>query len=177
MKKYTKSNIIKALSLVLIMTSAFVALSSFKPNGEKIGIQWMSFEQALKASEKQKKKIFIDVYTDWCGWCKVMEAQTFSDKKISDYVNKKYYAVKLDAESAKTFSFKGQQVSERQLAQMLNVSAYPTTVYMDENFDLLSPIPGFLKVPELDKILKFYGEDAFKKQTWQDFDASYKPSN
>jgi thioredoxin-related protein len=166
----------KKIVSIILATLFLTLLSGFKPT-EKAGIQWMTFEQALKASEKQKRKIFIDVYTDWCGWCKVMDAQTFSDKKITEYVNKKYYAVKLNAESMKTFAYKGQQVSERQLAQMLNVSAYPTTVYMDENFELLSPVPGFLKVPELEKILKFYGEEAFKKQSWQDFDKSYKPEN
>lgn len=164
-------------TISIILTALFLTICfSFKPV-EKAGIQWLTFEQALKAAEKQKKKVFIDVYTEWCGWCKVMDAQTFTDKKIAEYVNKKYYAVKLDAESMKTFTYKGQQVSERELAQKLNVTAYPTTVYLDENFDLLSPVPGFLKVPELDKILKFYGEDAFKKQTWQEFDASYKPAN
>lgn len=159
-------------ALIIVSQNAFAT----KPT-EKVGIQWVSFEQALKLSEKEKRKVFLDVYTEWCGWCKVMDAQTFSDKNIAAYVNKKYYAVKLDAESEKTFSYKGQQMSERQLAQMLKVTAYPTTVYLDENFDLLSPVPGFLKVPELTKILKFYGEDAFKKQTWQDFEANYKPSN
>ena len=169
----------KAMFFTLTL-SILVVFTGFKPAAKKSKespINWMTFEQALKASEKSKKKIFIDVYTDWCGWCKKMDAATFSNQKVADYVNKKYYAVKLDAESAKTLNFKGREVSERQLAgEVFKVSAYPTTVYLDENFDMLSPVPGYLDIPMFDKIIKFYGEDVFKKQSWQDFEATYKPS-
>ncbi|MDX2189329.1 MAG: DUF255 domain-containing protein [Bacteroidota bacterium] len=173
MKQVTKTFKWAQLTSVFLL---LVLLTSAIPNGDSKAINWLTMEQALKASEKEKKKVFIDVYTDWCGWCKRMDATTFSDKKVGDYVNKKYYAVKLDAESNKTFSFKGRQVSERQLAgEIFKVSAYPTTVYLDENFDMLSPVPGYLDLPTFDKVIKFYGEDAFKKQSWQEFEAAYKP--
>ncbi len=160
-----------------IVVAIFVCfLMGFKP-AEKSPINWISFEQALEESKKSKRKIFIDVYTDWCGWCKKMDASTFSNQKMADYVNKKYYAVKLDAESMKTFEYKGKRMSERELAgQIFQVTSYPTTVYLDENFEMLSPVPGYLDVPTFDKIIKFYGEDVFKRQSWQDFEATYKPS-
>lgn len=171
-----KKVIIGVLCVALIgLATAFTFL---KKEAEKSPINWVSFEQALELSKKTKKKVFIDVYTDWCGWCKRMDATTFSNEKIADYVNKKYYAVKLDAESMKTFSYKGKTMSERELAgQIFQVSSYPTTVYLDENFDVLSPVPGYLDVPKFDMIVKYFGEDAYKKQGWQDFEASYKPSN
>lgn len=165
----------KELKGLLVLVALTLGMSSFS-EAENEGIKWLTFEQALKESQTTKKKVFIDVYTDWCGWCKVMDAKTFSNKKIAEYVNQKYYAVKLDAESGKTFAFNGQIVSERQLAgEIFKVTAYPTTVYLDENFSMLSPVPGYLEVPMFDKILKFYGEDVYKRQSWQDFEASYKP--
>ncbi len=167
-------------SLVIVLLISTLALTGFKPKAEpqrEMGIKWMTFEQAVKESEKNKKKIFIDVYTDWCGWCKKMDATTFSNEKLAVYVNKNFYAVKLDAESMKTFEFRGKTISERELAgQIFKVSSYPTTVYLDENLDILSPVPGYLDVPTFDKILKFYGENNYLKQSWQEFEANYKSS-
>lgn len=156
----------------IVSTTSFTYKS--EPKAEA-AIKWMTFEQALKESEKNKKKIFIDVYTDWCGWCKKMDAETFSDAKLAGYVNKNFYAVKLDAESMKTFEFKGKTLSERELAgKIYNVNSYPTTVYLDENFDILSPVVGYLDKPFFEKILTFYGENIYLKQSWKEFESSYK---
>jgi len=177
--KLAQTALLVGAALLVITIGFTVALTGFKPKSEPqkdSAIKWMTFEQAIKESQKNKKKVFIDVYTDWCGWCKKMDASTFSNEKLAVYVNKNFYAVKLDAESMKTFEFRGKTLSERELAgQVFNVTAYPTTVYLDENFDILSPIPGYLDVPTFDKILKFYGENNYLKQSWKEFEASYKP--
>src|SRR3954463_14417926 len=70
-------------------------------------IHWMTFKEALAKNEKAPKKIFIDVYTDWCGWCKKMDASTFTNDSIIQYMNKNFYAVKLDAETKDTIKYKG----------------------------------------------------------------------
>ena len=61
-------------------------------------VKWMSFEQAIEKSKTEKRKIFIDVYTDWCGWCKVMDKNTFSETQVAKILNEMFYPVKLDAE-------------------------------------------------------------------------------
>ncbi len=53
-------------------------------------VKWYSFEQAVKLNKQNPKKIFIDVYTDWCGWCKRMDKVTFSNPVIAKYLNKYY---------------------------------------------------------------------------------------
>jgi len=168
------------LACVVFSIAVLTTTTGSKYKGEPqkdTAINWISFEQAIKESQKSKRKVFIDVYTDWCGWCKKMDASTFSNEKLAAYVNKNFYAVKLDAESMKTFEFRGKTMSERELAgQVFKVSAYPTTVYLDENLDILSPVPGYLDVPTFDKILKFYGENSYLKQSWKEFEASYKSS-
>lgn len=157
-----------------ILTLLFLA--SFTLKGDKAAIKWMSFEQMLEASKKEKRKVFIDVYTDWCGWCKKMDATTFSNERVANYANKKFYAVKLDAESMRTLQFRGYTLSERQLAgQVFQVSGYPTTIYLDENLDVLTSLATYLDAPTFEKILKFYGDDNYKKMAWNEFDATYKP--
>ena len=70
-------------------------------------VKWMSFEQAIERSKSEKRKIFIDVYTDWCGWCKVMDKSTFSEARVAKILNEKFYPVKLDAEQREDIVFSG----------------------------------------------------------------------
>ena len=166
---------IKIISITII-TAFCVALFAFKPvSDQNSPIKWHTMSEAIALSKTKKKKVFIDVYTDWCGWCKVMDKKTFSDPKIAEYINKNYYAVKLDAESQTELLYKGQKISESQLAgQVFKVTGYPTTLYLDENFDLLSPMSGYLELPMFTKIIKYYGDDHYKKESWDDFGKNYK---
>jgi thioredoxin-related protein len=79
--------------------------SKYDPNG----IHWMSFEEAVKLNDAKPKRIFIDTYTEWCGWCKKMDAATFKDPAVIKYMNDNFYAVKLDAETKDTIDFHNKQ--------------------------------------------------------------------
>lgn len=169
----TQRLIIPAFLAVILLFSGF---KSAEPK-DKEGIHWLTFEQMLQQMPKSQKKVVVDVYTDWCGWCKKMDAATFSNAKVADYVNKKFYAVKLDAESMKTLQVNGKTITERELAgQIFKVSGYPTTVYLDESLSVLTTISSYLDVPTFEKVIKFYGEDAYKKQAWPEFESAYKPT-
>jgi thioredoxin-related protein len=140
--------------------------ASSKPTAPQAQINWISFEEAIERNKKKPKKIFIDAYTDWCGWCKVMDKQTFTDPIIIEYINANFYAVKFDAESKNPITFKGRTYQfvpsgnrgyhELAAELMNNRMSYPTVVFLDENMDLLQPIPGFVKPAELDIILKYF---------------------
>jgi thioredoxin-related protein len=151
--------------------------------GEKI--HWHTFQEAIALSKTEKKKIFIDVFTDWCGWCKVMDRNTFPDPVIAKYMNEHFYAVKLNAEMKDTVLFNNYSFvnpspntprSTHQLASSLlnNQMSYPTTVYLDENFSMLTQVPGYRKPEELEPILKFFGDNAFKTQKWEDYTKTFK---
>ncbi len=148
-------------------------------------IQWHTFQEAMELSKKEKKKIFIDVFTDWCGWCKVMDRNTFPNPVIAKYMNQHFYAVKLNAEMKDTVFFNnhlfvnpGPNIprSTHELASSLlnNQLSYPTTVYLDENFSMLTQVQGYRGPQELETILKFFGDDAFKTQKWEDYSKTFK---
>jgi thioredoxin-related protein len=94
--------------IVLVSLIIVFIIGSCNAQESNQKIHWMSFEEAVKKNETVKKKLFIDVYTHWCGWCKRMDASTFLIDSIADYMNEKFYAVKLDAETKDTIHFKEQ---------------------------------------------------------------------
>ena len=75
-------------------------LAAFSQKPQKI--KWLTVNEAQQLQQKEQKKIFIDVYTDWCGWCKKMDANTFNHPVISKLLTKYYHCVKLDAENGDT---------------------------------------------------------------------------
>ncbi|GAL69022.1 hypothetical protein JCM19301_154 [Jejuia pallidilutea] len=96
----------------------------------------------------------MDVYTVWCGPCKMLDKNTFRNPDVIDYVNKNYYAVKFNGEGNDVVSYKDNSYanpgynearaktrnSAHELARYLQISAYPTIVFFDENADVIAPI-------------------------------------
>lgn len=180
------TRIILVIIAMGLFLSAFVFVSSpssYPVEGEKI--KWYTFQEAVELSKKEKKKIFIDVYTDWCGWCKVMDKNTFAHPVIAKYMNQKFYAVKLNAEMKDTIFFNNYnfinpspktQRSTHQLASSLlnNKLSYPTVVFLDENFSMLTQVPGYQKPEQMEPILKYFGENVYPTVNWDDFAKSFK---
>ncbi|KAA9332837.1 thioredoxin family protein [Adhaeribacter soli] len=164
--------------LLLVLTLAAFRFSD-KDKKEKDPINWISIEEAEKLSKKQPRKIVIDVYTDWCGWCKKMDQSTFADEKVAKYVNKNFYAVKLDAESkedivlnGKTYRFNPRYKAHELAVELLQGKmGYPSTIYLDEKFNMLTPVMGYYDSKEFEKLLRYYGEDHHKKMAYEEFKA------
>ncbi len=153
-------------------------------NPEVSPVKWMTFEEAVEKSKTEKRKIFIDVYTDWCGWCKVMDKNTFSEEKIAKILNEQFYPVKFDAEQTEDVVFNGTTFKfvpsgnkgYHQLAAALlnNQLSYPTVVFLDEEFRMIQPLAGYQKAPEFHKIIQFIGGDHYKKTKWEEWQTIYK---
>lgn len=159
------------ISLLILMTIPFT--------GKSQQIEWMSFEEAVKKNQTQPKKIFIDVYTDWCGWCKKMDQSTFKDSTIVAYMNDNYYAVKFNAEGTDTIVFNGYTFvnqstgtrSTHQLAAALlqGKMSYPSYVFMNEKNEMLTVVPGYVDAKQFLPILKYFGSDAFLSTKWEEY--------
>jgi thioredoxin-related protein len=122
------------------------------------GIEWLTLEEAYKRNQKKPKKIFVDVFTDWCGWCKKMDKSTFTDPDVKEYVKKNYYAVKLNAESDKEMLIAGEKMTESMVARAFRVSSYPTIVLIQEDFKTILPVPGYREPKEFLTVLKQFKE-------------------
>lgn len=167
-----------------LFSLAVIFLITFSAFAQKQEVKWMTFEEAVAKGKENPKKIFIDVYTDWCGWCKVMDKNTFSHPVIAAYLNENFYPVKLDGEQKEditvnghTFKFveSGRRGYHELAASLLNGKlSYPTVVFMDENLRIIQPVPGYQKPEQFDPILKFIGGDHYKDTPWEDFQKGYK---
>ena len=173
------------------MFIALIALS-FTTNAQDAKINWMTMNEALDAQAKNPKKIMMDAYTNWCGPCKLLDKNTFQNPDVVKYVNDNYYAVKFNAEGTGDINYKGQDFSnpdydssksnsrnaQHQLAQALQITAYPTIVFFDENGDTLVPLPGYKTPPQLELYLKLFLNNGHKEITnqeqWDDYQKDFK---
>ncbi len=148
-------------------------------------IHWMTFEQAVAANQNfPKKKIFIDLFTDWCGWCKKMDAVTFSNPYIAQYMSEHYYAVKFNAERTDTIDFQGRQFvnptpttprSTHQLAYALlnGKLSYPSFVFLDENYNMLTVVAGYYEAKAFEPVLNYFGENQNIQMPFQQFEKAF----
>lgn len=139
-------------------------------------INWMTWEQAAAANEKAPRKIFVDIYTVWCGWCKRMDATTFRDPAVARLMNEKFYAVKLNAEQKETIRWRdldwvwveGGRNGVHKLAYELldGRLSFPSFVMLDEKFSIIATSPGFKDAAPLLKELQYACEDHYKTTKW-----------
>ena len=146
-------------------------------------IQWLSFEEAVELNKKEPRKILVDIYTHWCGWCKRMDKDTYENPEVIEYINSHFYPVKLNAEMRDTVQFNGvtfvNSGQGRKPAHQLAISllngkmSYPNTVFLDENFQLLTRAPGYLSPQRLMPILHYFGDNNYLEMKFPEFQAKY----
>lgn len=154
-----------------------------KASEEKNEIHWITDMNELEAKmQASPKKVIFDIYTDWCGWCKKMDADTYGNPDLIKYVNNNFYAVKLDAERKDAFTFQGKEYKfEPQYRAntfaveiMKGAASYPTTVFMTENFQNPNPIPGYMQVKDMELILTYFGDNMYKRVKFDDYKKTFQ---
>jgi thioredoxin-related protein len=168
----------RILSVAGLMFALVIFINN--PVNAQEKIKWHSFEEAMELTSENPKHIFIDVYTDWCGWCKKMDASTFVDPVVVELMNKYFYAVKLDAEQKDTIYFKDNAFvnpdpngrrSTHQMAQALlkGKLSYPSFVFLNSDTEWLTVVNGYRKAPEFEQVLTYFGESIYETKTWEQF--------
>lgn len=147
-------------------------------------VQWLTVEDAFAKSKANPKPILVDVYTDWCGWCKRMDKTTYKNEVIVEYINKHFYPVKFNAEQKDSVNLGGQVFRftpqgrrgyhELAVALLNGKLSYPTTVFLDQGFNMIQPVGGYLDEKGLEPILVFMAEGYYKSEPWEDFQAKFK---
>ena len=127
---------------------------------------WTDISTASTRAKKDHKKILVDVYTDWCKWCKVMDKETFENAVVSNIISTNFHLAKLNAEQKEIIEFKGKKYTfskngrrgyHELAAQLLEGQlAYPSLVVLDSELNTLEVIRGFKSPEDLLQILDEY---------------------
>lgn len=140
---------IKALSFIVITFFLF----SGKSNAQEI--QWKSLEEATQLHQlSPSKPIFIDIYTTWCHWCKVMDKETFTDSKVLEYINENYIPVKWEAQNDQAVTFYGKTYRKENTYHDLSYVLledqlmFPTYVILENQGDIKIRDYGYLEADE-----------------------------
>ena len=161
------------LAIIIVLSTLSMAYAQ----GENAPLKQYSINEIRQLSAQKPKKLVIDVYTDWCSWCKKMDKSTYQNEGIIQQINEDFYFVKLNAETRdsiffdnKIFTFQNQyKANELALALLNGQMSYPSTVFLDENLGLLTVVPGYLTPKDLSPILKYFGKDFHLKMKWDEF--------
>lgn len=171
--------------ILLVFSLLIVGISSAQE------INWMSMNEALEAQKEEPKKIFMDVYTVWCGPCKLLDRNTFTHKKVIDFINENFYAVKFNGEGNEEITYqdftytnpnyqpdrKGRNATHF-FADALRISGYPSLVFFKANGDLIQAIPGYKTPQQLEIYLKMIANDDYANITtmkqWETYQKNFK---
>ncbi len=149
--------------LFAALLAAFVALPAR-------AAQWKAWNPGLKAARAAHKPMLVDVYTDWCGWCRRMDRDVYARADVNAYLASHFVTVKLDAEGGELESYQGRDYSGRSLAAEFGIDSYPTTVFFSATGDRLVNVPGYVEPGRFLLLLRYIGDGHMaRKEKWDDY--------
>lgn len=167
-----------------VIISLFIIVSALSLSAQvNSTVRWYTIEEAEKMTKKSPRPIFVDTYTDWCGWCKRLDSDVFTNPVIVQILNEKYYPVKFNAESTEPVTFQGKTYKNdgaygraHQLAYALlkGKLSYPTVVFLNNKAQVITPVPGFRSAKEFEPILIYFSGNDWQTKNYEDFYSSFK---
>ncbi|MFA6469699.1 MAG: DUF255 domain-containing protein [Bacteroidota bacterium] len=151
----------KLLLVLLVLSMSSAALAK--------DLQWKKFNDGLAEAKRSGKKVLVDVYTDWCKWCKEMDKKTYPDKTVSTYLQKHYVIIKLNAEGKEPIKYQGQSMSPQEFAQGMGVDGYPATLFLQSDGKPITLLPGYSTPDQFIHVLSFIGENHYLKKKFPDY--------
>ncbi|MBX2984550.1 MAG: thioredoxin family protein [Bacteroidia bacterium] len=154
-----------SVTLSIALLAALLVVSSFKTSDKKSvkgeEIEWLDFQVGYDKAIKEKKMIIIDVYTDWCGWCKRLDKNTYSKAEIIEKVNKNFIPVKLNPELSAKYQVGDKVMSGSELVLYLEGGrnyGYPTIIFWKDpsKKESIEVAVGYKDAKEFEQMLDFY---------------------
>ncbi len=174
---------LKKLTFLFLLVS-FGLHNTASSQDATVKVKWYSMQEAMELNKTNPKKFFIDVYTDWCHYCKLMDQNTFSDNAVATYLNQHFYPVKFNAEGQDTVRFADKVFANQNsgsrsphdfaVALLQGKLSYPSVAFLNEQSQMLTVVPGYRTPDQVGPILVFIAEDYYKTVSFDDFMKTYK---
>lgn len=174
-----------AVAIVMLAPVLMAKMKKPVPVPAESHVNWISLDELQVKMKQQPKRVYVDMYTDWCGWCKKMEATTFTQPDVAAYMNANFYCVRFNAERKDTFRFMGKQyyfdaahkANTLAIEWMHGQMSYPTSIFMDPYYQNPNPIPGYQDVKTMEMLLRFFCEVPDRSQArWEAYQKSFSPT-
>ena len=152
------------VKLMVAVLAVFV-ITAFKANNAEVN--WLDFNKGYELAKKKNKIMLVDVYTDWCGWCKRMDKDAYAKPNIAATINDDFVAVKFNPEITNVSCvFEGITYTGEQWAGVISnyqISGYPTTIFIYPKTKKSEVVVGYKNPEQMAPILadmkkKYYGK-------------------
>lgn len=173
-----KRNKIAVLVILVVIVFFFGLKPHFKnyqpsieavEGGKPVVFTWLPYNEGLLKAKKENKYVLIYFYTDECGWCRKMEKETYSNEEVKKILSDKFVNIKINARSENKVVENGEEISERKLATLFQVSGYPTTWFLESNYTKIAPLPGYVPADQFISVIKYIGEGWYKNISFEEY--------
>lgn len=173
------------IATIVVVAESFISNISAPADDSKGLVHWYTFTDAVELQKKKPKPIMVDIYTSWCGPCKMMSANTFGNEIIANYLNENFYPVKFNAETRDSVKFNGfvfanknpegtpRPVHEFAISILEGKLSYPSVVFLNEDIKKIQTIVGYYKADQFEPIMKYFGSSKYKDTKWEDFQKTF----
>jgi thioredoxin-related protein len=172
-----------ALGIATILVIAQSFINSFQAPADELKgpVHWVTFSEAVELQKKNPKPIMVDVYTSWCGPCKMMSANTFGNENIAKYLNDNFYPVKFNAETFDSVSFNGyvfknknapgtnRPVHDFAVSILDGKLLYPSIVFLNEQIQRIQVVTGYYQPAQFEPLMKYFGSGKYKDTKYEDY--------
>ena len=172
------------VKLFFLYTGLILVSSAYKPILTAENPHWMTLDEAMASYQKEKRPILIDLYTDWCGWCKEMDKKTYANNKVAEYLDNRFYAVRLNAETRNQIKWDNKEYNYNPAYHSNEFAVYltngklqfPTTVIIPGDGSGPQAIPGYFAPKDFELIVKYFGENGYGRIPFASFQKNFIPS-
>ena len=173
------------IATLIVVAQSFITKMSFSLDDAGGPVKWYTFEEAVTLQKKNPKPIMVDIYTSWCGPCKMMTANTFGNEIIAKYLNEHYYPVKFNAETRDSVKFNGfvfanknpegtqRPVHDFAISILEGKLSYPSIVFLNEEIKKIQTVVGYYKADQFEPVMKYFGSGKYKETSWEEYQKTF----